>query len=93
MLRDRAAPVDLFALAPHEGWALANPSRERAVLLDTSGRVITRKGGEFDAVMWTEAALRPLVGRVDLIIYNHHRSTSLGENDVELAIYLTTPVR
>lgn len=78
----------LEALAPHESWALARPTRERAVLLDDGGRVITRKEGEFDAVMWTEAALRPLVGRVDLIIHNHPRSTSLGENDVDLATYL-----
>jgi len=78
----------LEALALHEAWVLADPTRERAVLLDAAGRVITRKDGEFDSVMWTEAALQPLVGTVDLVIHNHPRSTSLGENDVDLALYL-----
>jgi hypothetical protein len=76
------------SLAPHEEWVTANALRERAVLLDSARRIVTRKEGERDGVVWTEEALRALHGRVDLVTHIHPGGSSLGENDVDLALLL-----
>jgi hypothetical protein len=75
-------------LRAEEEWVLGNPSRERAVLLDQAGRVLTRKEGEPGAVLWTEEGLRPLYRRVDLITHNHARGTSLGADDLATLLFL-----
>jgi hypothetical protein len=84
-----AARVDQLArLAPHEDWLLQYPDRERAVLLDAAGQVITRKEGERGGIDWTVTALRPLAGRVDLITHNHPGGSSVGRDDLNLVVAL-----
>src|SRR5436190_7714 len=72
----------------HEAWVLGAPGRERAVLLDAAGRVVARREGEARQVMWRESELRPLIRRVDVILHNHPGGSSLGEDDLGLALYL-----
>lgn len=80
--------LHVIALAPHEEWTTANPLRERAVLSDHAGRIITRKEGDSEGIDWTVDALRPLVGRVDPIIHNHPHGRSIGESDLALTLHL-----
>jgi hypothetical protein len=76
------------SLSTHEEWVLAGQDLERAVMLDSEGSVVTTKEGTQDQVLWTEAALGPLIGRVDLITHNHPHGSSVGLNDLVVARFL-----
>jgi hypothetical protein len=81
-------PLQRAVLDRHEAWVLGAAGRERAVLLDAAGRVVARREGEARQVMWRESELRPLIGRVDVILHNHPGGSSLGEDDLGLALFL-----
>lgn len=85
-LDDPASRIAL--LVPHEDWVVAVPARERAVLLDVFGTLVTVKEGERNTISWTVASLQPLVGRVDLITHSHPAGSSVGLDDLFLARFL-----
>jgi hypothetical protein len=72
-----------------EAYVLAvHPYRERAAFVSRAGEIVHLREGTVEQVVWRESELLPLVGRVDLIVHNHPRGTSLSPADSVLAEYL-----